>query len=38
VLGFAVLEHVERLVEHGAAPYGVALESTFLVGLALRSR
>ena len=36
VLGFVVLEHVERLVEHGAVPYGVALESTFLVGLALQ--
>jgi hypothetical protein len=36
VLGFAVLEHVERLVEHGAVPYGVALESTFLAGIALQ--
>lgn len=36
VLGFTVIEHVERLVGHGAVPYGVALEPTFLVGLALQ--
>lgn len=35
-LAFAVLEHVERLVAHGAVPYGTALEATFLVGLALQ--
>lgn len=36
VLGFAVLEHVERLAAHGAVPYGAALEPTFLIGLALQ--
>jgi hypothetical protein len=36
VLGFAVLEHVERLAAHDAAPYGAALEPTFLIGLALQ--
>ena len=36
VLGFAVLEPVERLVAHGSVPAGVALETTFLVGLALQ--
>ena len=36
LLGFAVIEHVERLVDHGAIPYGLVLESTFLAGLALQ--
>jgi hypothetical protein len=36
VLGFVVLEHLERMVEHGGVPYGLALESPFLVGLALQ--
>ena len=36
VLGFAVIEHVERLVEHGAVPSDLVLEPTFLVGLALQ--
>jgi hypothetical protein len=35
-LAFVLLEHVERLVAYGAVPYGVALEGTFLIGLALQ--
>jgi hypothetical protein len=36
VLGFAVIEHCERMVQHGHVPYGVVLEPTFLAGLALQ--
>ena len=36
VLAFVVLEHVERLAEHGSFPYDLALEPTFLVGLVLQ--
>lgn len=36
LLGFAVQEHVERLIELGAFPTGAALEPTFLVGMALQ--
>lgn len=36
ILGFAVQEHVERLIELGAFPTGAALEPTFLVGTALQ--
>ena len=35
-VGFAVQEHLERLIGSGALPYDVALEPTFLVGLALQ--
>jgi hypothetical protein len=35
-LGFAVQEHLERLIELGAFPLGAALEPTFVVGVALQ--
>jgi len=35
-LGFAVQEHLERLIELNAFPVGATLEPTFLVGLALQ--
>jgi hypothetical protein len=35
-LGFAAQEHLERLIEYGAIPAGAALETTFLVGIALQ--
>ena len=35
-LGFAVQEHLERLIELNAFPSGAALEPTFLVGMALQ--
>jgi hypothetical protein len=35
-LGFAVQEHLERLIELHAFPAGAALEPTFLVGIALQ--
>jgi hypothetical protein len=35
-LGFAVQEHLERLLHSGAFPLDAALEPTFLVGLALQ--
>jgi hypothetical protein len=35
-LGFAVQEHVERLIELNALPLGTALEPVFLVGMALQ--
>jgi hypothetical protein len=35
-LGFAVQEHLERLLELNAFPSGAALEPTFLVGMALQ--
>jgi hypothetical protein len=35
-LGFAVQEHLERLIELNAFPVGAVLEPTFLVGLALQ--
>jgi hypothetical protein len=35
-LGFAVQEHLERVIELNALPLGVALEPTFLVGMALQ--
>jgi hypothetical protein len=35
-LGFAVQEHVERLIEHNALPLGTVLEPVFLVGMALQ--
>jgi hypothetical protein len=35
-LGFAVQEHLERLIELNAFPFGAALEPTFLVGMALQ--
>jgi hypothetical protein len=36
VLGFVVIEPLERLLHDGAVPYGFVFESTFLVGLALQ--
>jgi hypothetical protein len=36
VLGFATVEHLERLVAHDAFPYDAVLEPTFLIGLALQ--
>jgi hypothetical protein len=36
VLGFVVIEHLERMVEHPGIPYDLALEPTFLIGLALQ--
>ena len=35
-LGFAVQEHLERLIELNAFPFGAALEPTFIVGMALQ--
>jgi hypothetical protein len=35
-LGFAVQEHLERLIELNAFPFGAVLEPTFLVGMALQ--
>lgn len=35
-LGFAAQEHLERLIELNAFPFGVVLEPVFLVGLALQ--
>ena len=35
-LGFAVQEHLERLIELNAFPFDAVLEPTFLVGLALQ--
>ena len=35
-LGFIVLEHLERMVGHHGFPYALALEPTFLIGLALQ--
>ena len=35
-LGFAVQEHLERLIEHNALPLGTVLEPVFLVGMALQ--
>lgn len=35
-LGFAVQEHLERVIESNAVSLGVALEPTFLVGMALQ--
>jgi hypothetical protein len=35
-LGFAVQEHVERLLHDGTLPFSAALEPTFLVGLLLQ--
>jgi hypothetical protein len=35
-LGFAGQEHLERLIELNAFPFGAALEPTFLVGMALQ--
>jgi hypothetical protein len=35
-LGFVVQEHLEHLLASGSAPYEVALEPTFLTGLALQ--
>lgn len=35
-LGFVVQEHLERLIELNAFPFGAVLEPTFLVGLALQ--
>jgi hypothetical protein len=34
--GFAVQEHLERLLSNGAVPYDLAAEPTFVVGLALQ--
>lgn len=34
--GFAVQEHLERLVATGAFPYAAALEATFVVGVVLQ--
>jgi hypothetical protein len=36
VLGFVVIEHLERMVEHPGVPYDLVLEPTFLIGLALQ--
>jgi hypothetical protein len=35
-LGFAVQEHLERLLHSGALPFDAALDPTFLVGLSLQ--
>lgn len=35
-LGFAVQEHLERLIASGVFPYAVTLEATFVVGLILQ--
>ena len=35
-LGFAVQEHLERLIELNTLPFGAALEPTFIVGMALQ--
>jgi hypothetical protein len=35
-VGFAVQEHLERLIGSGAVPYDLLVEPTFLVGLALQ--
>jgi hypothetical protein len=35
-LGFAVQEHLERLIELNAFPFGAVLEPTFVVGMALQ--
>jgi hypothetical protein len=35
-VGFAVQEHLERLIGSGAVPYDLVLEPTFLVGLSLQ--
>jgi hypothetical protein len=35
-LGFAVQEHLERVIERNALPLDVALEPTFLAGMALQ--
>jgi hypothetical protein len=35
-VGFAVQEHLERIIELNAVPLGVALEPAFLVGMALQ--
>jgi hypothetical protein len=35
-LGFAVQEHVERLIATDALPFGAALEPSFLAGIALQ--
>lgn len=35
-VGFAVQEHLERLIGTGGIPHDLALEPTFLVGLALQ--
>ena len=35
-IGFAVQEHLEHVLASGSAPYAVALEPTFLTGLALQ--
>jgi hypothetical protein len=36
LLAFVVQEYVERCLQHGSIEWGVALESTFVVGLALQ--
>lgn len=35
-VGFAVQEHLERLLHTGALPYGASLETVFLVGILLQ--
>jgi apolipoprotein N-acyltransferase len=35
-IGFAVQEHLERLVATGSFPFGAALEATFVVGVLLQ--
>jgi hypothetical protein len=35
-VGFAVQEHVERLISSGSVPHDLVVEPTFLVGLALQ--
>jgi hypothetical protein len=35
-LGFAVQEHLERVIELNAFPFGAALEPTFIVGMAMQ--
>lgn len=35
-VGFAVQEHVERLISSGSVPHDLVLEPTFIVGLALQ--
>ena len=36
LLAFVIQEYVERCLQHGSIEWGVALESTFVVGLALQ--
>jgi hypothetical protein len=35
-VGFAIQEHLERLIHSGSVPYGASLETVFLVGIVLQ--